>query len=157
MCEYCGCREVPAIAELRDEHHHLLDEVDHLRRALAAGDHEGAAQLLTSLVAHLGQHVSREEHGIFTALRDQGDYTDEVGALEGEHRWRDAAIGGLRPGSTEFADALTALFDALEAHIEREDLGVFPVSVVTLGAEGWDLVDAVHHERPSFLDGLTRS
>jgi hypothetical protein len=29
--------------------------------------------------------------------------------------------------------------------------------VVTLGAEGWNLVDAVHHERPSFLDGLTRS
>jgi hemerythrin-like domain-containing protein len=102
-------------------------------------------------VGHLEQHVTREELGIFTALRSQGDYSDEVDELEGEHRWLDTAIAGLLPGSVEFDAAVAALFEALEAHIEREDLGIFPVSVVTLGAEGWNTVQRVHDERPSFL------
>ncbi len=82
MCEYCGCKEVPAITELRDEHHDLLDQVDHVRRALAAGDGDGARDQLGALVSHLQQHVDREEQGIFTALRKQGDYADEVDDLE---------------------------------------------------------------------------
>jgi len=39
----------------------------------------------------------------------------------------------------------------LEQHIEREDLGIFPVSVVTLGADGWDVVDRAHAAIPTFL------
>jgi len=151
VCEYCGCREVPAIAELRDEHHQLLHEVDHVRRALESGDGDRGRELLAALVGHLQQHVEREELGIFTALRSQGDYVDEVDELEGEHRWLDTAIAGLQPGSVEFDTAVAALFGALEAHIEREDLGIFPVSVVTLGAEGWNIVQRVHDGRPSFL------
>ncbi len=50
---------------------------------------------------------------------------------------------------------MSTLFDALEAHIEREDLGIFPVSVVTLGAVGWDIVERVHQERPSYLQRRT--
>ena len=133
------------------EHRHLQDEVDHIRRALAAGDRHTASVGLEHLVSHLTAHVSREENGIFTALRKQGEYADEVDELEGEHRWLDTAVAGLDPGSPGFEKALDELFDALDAHIQREDLGVFPVSVVTLGAEGWDLVHRVHEEQPSFL------
>ena len=94
----------------------------------------------------------REEDGIFAALRRQGDYVDEVDDLEGEHRWLDAAIADLDPESPELLGALTELFDALDLHIQREDLGIFPVSVVTLGAEEWNLVQRAHDEQPSFLD-----
>lgn len=153
MCEYCGCREVPAIGELRDEHHQLLDEVDHVRRALAAGDRAGAASLLETLVAHLERHVGREENGIFAALRRQGDYADEIDDLEGEHRWFDTTVAELDPTSAEFERVLDGLFVALGDHIEREDLGIFPVSVVTLGAEGWDIVHQAHADQPSFLEG----
>jgi hemerythrin-like domain-containing protein len=159
MCDYCGCRETPLVKELMTEHRHLQDEVDHIRRALAAGDTSGGdvngvATRLKELLAHLERHVSREERGIFTALRRQGDYVDEVADLESEHRWLDAAASGLDPQSPELADALSRLFDALEAHIQREDLGIFPVSVVTLGADGWDLVQRAHDDEPSFLEEL---
>ena len=46
---------------------------------------------------------------------------------------------------------MTALLDDLGDHVEREDLGIFPVSVVTLGAAGWQTVDRAHAESPSFL------
>lgn len=41
--------------------------------------------------------------------------------------------------------------DHLAVHVEREDLGIFPVSVVTLGAIGWSVVEAAHEDSPSFL------
>jgi hemerythrin-like domain-containing protein len=154
MCDYCGCRETPLVKELMTEHRYLQDEVDHIRRALAAGDRNGVGTRLKELLAHLERHVSREERGIFTALRRQGDYVDEVADLEGEHRWLDEAASGLDPQSPELTDALSRLFDALEAHIQREDLGIFPVSVVTLGADGWDVVQRAHDDDPSFLEEL---
>lgn len=154
MCDYCGCRETPLVNELMTEHGHLQDEVDHIRRALRAGDTHGVATRLGELVAHLTRHVSREEKGIFAALRTQGDYADEIDDLEGEHRWLDDAAAGLDLESPTLDATLGALFDALEAHIQREDLGIFPVSVVTLGAEGWDLVQQAHDDEPSFLDTI---
>ena len=48
--------------------------------------------------------------------------------------------------------ALVAHLDRhVRVHVEREDLGIFPVSVTTLGASGWALADEAHTESPSFL------
>ena len=44
----------------------------------------------------------------------------------------------------DFAATVTQLLDDLDEHVEREDLGIFPVSVVTLGATGWAIVDRAH-------------
>ena len=46
---------------------------------------------------------------------------------------------------------MSSLLDDLAAHIDREDYGIFPVSVVTLGAAGWTTVDRAHSTTPSFL------
>jgi len=48
-------------------------------------------------------------------------------------------------------DFVSCLLGDLEVHVEREDLGIFPVSVVTLGADGWALIERAHQESPSFL------
>ena len=48
-----------------------------------------------------------------------------------------------------------ALLEELEEHIEREDLGIFPVSVVTLGAAGWATVERAHRDLPTFLTERT--
>ena len=64
------------MGDLMTEPRHLLDEVDPIRRAMAAGDRETVSVRLKHLVSHLERHVSREEDGIFTALRRQGDYAD---------------------------------------------------------------------------------
>lgn len=151
MCEHCGCREVPSISELMDEHTALSNEAHYIREALSADDRDVAASLLATLVDHLDRHVRREEAGIFSALKSQGEFLDEVADLEGEHRDFDATIADLDPGSVEFPDRVLRMLDDLDLHVEREDLGIFPVSVVSLGVSGWQTVDDAHLDSPSFL------
>ena len=151
MCEHCGCKQVAPIRELMEEHVALLDDGHAIRRALGARDRVAALTHLTRLVGRLERHVRREEIGIFTALRDDGEYAEEVAALEGEHHDLDAAIAGLHGDAPEFEAQVNRLLDDLTEHVEREDLGIFPVSVVTLGAAGWELVERTHDDLPSFL------
>ena len=152
MCEYCGCRGVEPIAELMDEHYALLDEAHQVRKAMASGDRETAYAHVRRLVTHLDIHVGREEQGIFTALREQGEFVDEVELLEGEHRAFDAGIAALDPASADFEHAVSVLLVELDDHVERENLGIFPASVVSLGARGWDLVEAARADHPTFLE-----
>ena len=151
MCEYCGCRGVAPIAELMDEHVALVEQASHVRHDLATGDRASALDRLRVLVADLERHVGREEDGVFRALRDAGEFLDESDLLEGEHRGFAALVAGLDLDSPQLLETLTRLLDDLADHVEREDLGIFPVSVVTLGADGWETVDRAHAESPSFL------
>ena len=151
MCEYCGCRGVPPIGELMDEHTALMDQAHDVRADLAAGDPSAAMARLDGLVGRLDRHVRREEDGIFRAMRTAGDFLDELDELEGEHRSFAAAMAALDPESADFAARVTRILNDLEVHVEREDLGIFPVSVVTLGATGWAIVDQAHTRSPSFL------
>jgi hemerythrin-like domain-containing protein len=151
MCEYCGCRGVPPIAELMDEHSALVDQAGQVRRELEGGDPAAAMARLTHLVSHLQRHVRREEDGIFRAMRATGEFVDEIDALEGEHRDFAATIADLDVDAADFGPRVARLLDDLDVHVEREDLGIFPVSVVTLGATGWAIVDQAHRTSPSFL------
>lgn len=157
MCGHCGCHGVEAIRELKDEHEALLDEADRVRRALVADNRLLAVDLMKHLVDHLGSHVSREESGIFTAMREKGEFVEEVDALEGEHQHLDAGIEALDPDGPDFNAKVAELFRELEEHIEREDLGIFPASVVTLGASGWERVEQAHEDIPTFLPERSRS
>ena len=146
MCEYCGCRQVEPIADLMDEHMALLEVAGDLRRALLAGDGVTAASKRAELVDQLSRHTGREEAGVFAALKAQGDYVDEVDALEGEHVTLDQALAALdlrAPGAVEVLDRVVA---ELTEHVDKENLGIFPVAVVTLGATGWDIVERAHEK-----------
>jgi hemerythrin-like domain-containing protein len=134
-----------------DEHSALMGQAHFVRQDLGAGDNAAAMSRLGELVAHLDRHVQREEDGIFRAMRAAGEFIDEIDGLEGEHRDLAAAVAALDPDSADFAARVTRLLDDLDAHVEREDLGIFPVSVVTLGAAGWSIVDKAHTSSPSFL------
>lgn len=147
MCEYCGCRQVEAIADLMDEHLALLDLAGDLRRALVAGHLDAARGSLSRLLPLLSSHVVAEEAGVFAALKEQGDFADEVEELEGEHVGLDAAFTGLDLSSPTVLEELDEAVADLRDHIDREDLGVFPVAVVTLGATGWSIVDAARSGR----------
>lgn len=106
---------------------------------------------LTGLVAHLDRHVRREEDGIFRAMRASGEFLEEIEELEGEHRDFARTIAALDLDDPDFAVRVASLLDDLDTHVEREDLGIFPVSAVTLGATGWEIVDDAHTRSPSFL------
>ena len=134
-----------------DEHTALVDQASHVRHDLGAGEPVAAMDRLTALVANLDRHMRREEAGIFEAIRRSGEFVDEVDALEGEHRDFAAAIAGLDVDAADFTTRVTGLLDDLEVHVEREDLGIFPVSVVTLGVSGWQIVDDAQASSPSFL------
>jgi hemerythrin-like domain-containing protein len=134
-----------------DEHTALIDQAHGVRQALRAYDSSGAMKLLTALVLRLERHVRREEDGIFRALRSSGEFLDEIEALEGEHGDLEKAIAALDPDARDLHSAVLSLLDDLASHIDREDYGIFPVSVVTLGAAGWTTVDQAHSTTPSFL------
>lgn len=133
-----------------DEHDALTEEADVLRRALAAGDRDRAGELLGALVAHLQDHVRKEEVGLFTAMRDAGEFVEEVEALEQEHLDLDSAIAALHLSPALDAQLAPVLAE-LSRHIHRENFGIFPVSVVSLGARGWDLVEDARHQHPTWL------
>lgn len=123
MCEYGGCRGVEPIAELMREHYARLDEAHLIRKAMAPGDRETAYAHVRRPVKHLALHVRREEQDIFTALREQNEFVDEVEHLEDEHRAPDAGIAALAPAT-----------------------------VVSLGARRWELVEAARADHPTFLE-----
>ena len=105
------------------------------------------------LVGHLDTHVRREEVGIFAALRAEDEFVEEVEQLEKEHRGFDEAIEDLDPESPALERHVSDLLRELDEHVERENLGIFPVTGVTLGARGWETVEAARREYPTFLAG----
>jgi hemerythrin-like domain-containing protein len=133
---------VDPIARLMDEHFELLDLSAAVRERLAAGDRPAAWDVLGHLAAHLVDHVRREEDGIFRALVEQGDFVDAVRELEAEHLSFDETISELDLSATDFDERVEALLAELSLHIDKENLGIFPVAVVTLGSRGWELVTA---------------
>jgi hypothetical protein len=148
---------VPAVTELMDEHADLTESASWIRQALDAGDVRSAHQRFTRLKADLERHVRREETGILRALRDSGEFVGEVDGLEAEHRDLAADAAGLDPDSPDYPAMLMRVLADLSEHIEREELGVFPVSIVTLGARGWQTVDEAHSALPSPLAVRSRS
>jgi hemerythrin-like domain-containing protein len=151
MCEHCGCRGVPPIAELMDEHLALLELSGEVRRHLVAGDRSAARRSLEEAGRLLDRHVSREEAGVFTALKDQGDFVEAVEDLEAEHVTFDRQLAALDESTADFADSVERLLGELAEHIDKENLGIFPVAVVTLGAAGWETIGRAHRAEPSFL------
>lgn len=146
MCEHCGCREIEPIARLMDEHLEMLELSGQIRRSLLAGDRTTAEGALALLGARLVPHARREERGVFAALEEQGDFADEVRRLEADHRAFDEIFDQLDAAAPDFEQRVKALLADLSLHIDRENLGIFPVSVVTLGAEGWETVERAHAE-----------
>ena len=67
--------------------------------------------LLAELVRRLERHVRREEDGIFRALRDSGEFLDEVDALKGEHNEFEKSIAALDPEARDFPAAVSTLLD----------------------------------------------
>jgi hemerythrin-like domain-containing protein len=138
---------VEPIADLMDEHFSLLELSGDIDRDLAVGDRRAAEIGLLELERRLTEHVDREERGIFAALKAQGDFLDAVVGLEAEHVAFDAELEDLSPGAAGFEERVGRLLRELSDHIDKENLGVFPVAVTTLGASGWDIVSRAHAPR----------
>jgi hemerythrin-like domain-containing protein len=135
-----------------DEHLVLLDVAGEVRRHLEHRRLDEAVDGIRRIAELLDRHARREEDGVFTALRDAGaEFAGEIDDLTADHADFHARLAALDPAGPTLEADVEALFAHLTEHIDREDLGIFPVSTVTLGARGWDLIAEVHQAQPSFL------
>ena len=136
MCDHCGCREYPPIAELSAEHEEIL------RVAWEVGEHGDRTQR-DLLLAMLEIHVAAEETALYPLLVADGDLADEHRrVLEAEHAGLKAALlAGTFDRRTYFE---------LAAHIEEEELELFPAAMFGFEDEAW----ARLADTPRFLESL---
>lgn len=134
MCDHCGCRAFPPIAELTAEHEEILrvawDIAEH-HRLHGATD----PQARDALLAMLEVHVEAEESALYPLLVAGGDLDpDRSVALEVEHADLKAAlIAGTFDRRTYYE---------LAAHIEQEEMELFPAAMFGFDDEAWELLAA---------------
>lgn len=82
MCDHCGCRAFPPIAELTADHETILRLAWSLAEAARAGRHPDDT-VRRDLLALLDRHVAKEETGLYPTLIATGAVSvDEVSDLE---------------------------------------------------------------------------
>lgn len=139
MCSYCGCRAIPEIASLNEQHYLIVNASGDLRRAAAAGtDVSGAMTVLRRL---LSLHLDREERGLFTELRRHDDLRVHVDELCDEHDDLHLMLADL--GDAEAVDPVVVvrLENFLRRHIDREENGLFPAAAIAMDGTEWDAVE----------------
>jgi Hemerythrin HHE cation binding domain len=148
MCDSCGCRDQPIIAELGAEHEHVLALADRAVRALRAGYPDEARSDALAIVAVLGEHTRKEEAGLFAELSAAG-FAPDVEVLLGDHHLIEA-LGAV--ASSPGLEGLDVALFRLEDHIFREEQDVFPAAVTLLDGAAWGRADAAHRAIASEAD-----
>ena len=136
MCNYCGCRAIPAIAELTDQHEVIAEVAGDLERAIVAERWPEATQLLATLRRLLTPHVALEEAGLFSVMGVLEEFADGVAMLYDDHDDIDSALDQPAPDWSRVRAAVHQLFE----HIDREEHGLFPASLATFTNDQWDRV-----------------
>ena len=145
MCDYCGCRFIPPIADLSDEHDRLMDLAYELRRLADAGARDRVVEIIDGEFASLlRRHTDKEEHGIFTQLRSTGEADPRLDALTGEHRDIEAQLARVRRGDAGWQEAVGRLASDLSGHIIDEEADLFPYAMYELDDTQWDTVAEDH-------------
>jgi hemerythrin-like domain-containing protein len=130
VCDHCGCRAFPAIAELTADHETILSLAWRLAEAARRGDTTDPTAR-DELLAILDAHVVKEETGLYPLLLAAGDLSVETsGTLEDEHRTLRAALTGASFGRRDYY--------ALAAHIEEEEMELFPAAMFAFDDDEWD-------------------
>lgn len=129
MCDHCSCRSFEPIADLSREHEEILV----LAWEVAEGRDETGASA-QALLAILDGHVRKEELGLYPWLFDTGDLEPEtVDRLEDEHVEVRAEIVEGRFDRRSYY--------ALAAHIEEEEMELFPAAMFAFDDDAWDELD----------------
>jgi hemerythrin-like domain-containing protein len=143
MCEYCGCQQIAAIADLTREHDALVAHMSIVRAHLSAGRHDAAAAGCRTMVTILGPHTQVEEDGLFPLLA--GEFPGHVQALRTEHTRIESVLleaEYVTPTDPAWPERLLRTFSLLREHILKEQDGMFPAALIALDGDQWDQVDA---------------
>lgn len=149
MCDYCGCRSRPLVADLGADHGRIADLASVVRRALDDGDRPGARQALTELAHVLEPHAVLEEGSLYPELALEGIATKEMYA---DHAFVDSTIRDAVAGSSEAWAEVPSALSRLAGHIATEEYDLFPAAHQLLSDVAWDRVEqhheAHHHHHP---------
>ncbi len=127
MCDHCGCRKFPAIAEFTADHERI--QALGWKVVTTHGDQRSRAR--DELMQLLEQHVAREEELLYPLLVDTGDLSAEARSkLEDEHRELHAVL------ETDGFDRRA--YYALASHIEEEESELFPLAMFGFDDDDWD-------------------
>jgi hemerythrin-like domain-containing protein len=142
MCDHCGCRTQPSIAQLGEEHDRIESVAGHLRAAHGRGDRDAAAAIASALLALLDPHVAREEGALFPELASAGA-SHHVRRLEDQHEQLDLALRPIAVGASSETEweALPRAIDELRRHIWTEEFDVFPAALQLLDPPAWQRVE----------------
>jgi hemerythrin-like domain-containing protein len=147
VCDYCGCQDLDAIAELTAEHDAVVTLSGQVRRALRDVDLDLAALGTRAIVAVLRLHTAVEEGALFPAMaRDFGDHIDGLVDVHRQVEQVLAESADRTPSDPSWPRRLEQTLVMLREHIIKEQDGVFPAALATLSAEQWDQVDAARAE-----------
>ena len=137
MCTHCGCEAISVIGQLTDEHVAIANAAGALRRAADREDLDAARARAAELASLLHPHTVGEERGLFAELRTDVEFADHIDALCAEHVVIDVELERVAAGDLSGVRALELL---LNAHIAREENGVFPAAATALDGPGWERV-----------------
>ena len=157
MCDYCGCQEVRAIADLTAEHDRIVTLSGEARRALHTGALDLAAARARDITAVLGPHTLVEEGALFPAMAEE--YGEHVNGLLDEHRVIEGVLARAEDGTPTdpaWPGLLGRALTLLREHILKEQDGLFPAALATLGPAQWDEVDAVRDQVDAAAGGAGR-
>ncbi|MHA6781960.1 hemerythrin domain-containing protein [Pseudonocardia saturnea] len=144
MCEYCGCQDIPAIAQLTAEHNRALDHVRDTEFAARALDEDAARLAAGALARLLVPHTAVEERALFPALA--AEFPEQIRILAGEHTVIEGVLGEVSSGHTLLAGwdrRLLTTMGLLRDHILKEQDGVFPAALANLSPDDWETIDRV--------------
>lgn len=145
MCDYCGCRNEAAIAELSDEHDRIQDLAYDLERLADTGDHRAVCAFLDEhLMPLLQHHTEKEEQGLFAQLRTSWEADDRLDTLVQEHRDIEVRLRQVRTGGPEWPHAVTLLVAELSQHILDEEVDLFPYALYELRPSQWEALTELH-------------
>lgn len=142
MCEYCGCRDIPLIGRLSEEHYEAVDGLGEVRRAIEAGNPDAVASALDAFAADLFEHNESEEAGLFRELAEDDYFAPTVAELIQQHGQIRTLVGRLATG--DYA-AYAPLEELLRRHVDREENGLFPATAVAVDGPTWERIDQLTH------------
>jgi len=139
MCSYCGCRNIPLIGLLTDQHEEIVNATYALRMAARADEQERAATAAKHLAELMHPHTGLEERGLFAEMRKDEMFTEHIDSLCGEHSTIELELDAIAGGNLARIEPLLTL---LYNHIDREENGLFPSALAFLQDEQWDLLQS---------------
>lgn len=142
MCEYCGCRDIPLIGRLSEEHYQAVDALGVLRRVIDADDPPGVGRAVERLRDELITHNESEEAGLFHELAKDEYFAPTVAELMTQHRNFRTLLDRIDGGDWA---AYSELEEMLRNHIDREENGLFPATAVAVDGDTWEEIDRLTH------------